>query len=120
MANRRKTIFCDIDGTLIKHFPPSITAKNKHSIKPLKGTLDKFLQWEREGHCIVLITARKECTRNQTEKQLANAGIFYDNLIMGIGSGERYLINDKKIDSDADTAFAINIARNQGIADVSI
>jgi hypothetical protein len=55
--------------------------------------------------------------RTQTERQLQEVGIFYDQLIMGIGGGPRVLINDNKPDGK-EAAFAINIERNKGINDL--
>jgi hypothetical protein len=34
---------------------------------------------------------------------------------MGFGGGDRILINDKKSNSDRNTAYAINIDRNVGL-----
>jgi hypothetical protein len=55
--------------------------------------------------------------RAATEKQLAELGIFYDQLIMGMGGGPRIVINDNK-PSGQETAFAINLERNKGINDI--
>jgi hypothetical protein len=57
--------------------------------------------------------------RKATEKQLAEAGVFYDQLVMGITSGKRYLINDKKADGER-TAFSINLNRNEGIGKIDL
>ena len=54
-----------------------------------------------------------------TEKQLAEAGIFYDQLIMGVGGGVRILINDNKPNGDL-AARCINLERNMGIKDINI
>ena len=40
--NRPKTIFSDIDGTLVKHYPPSETTKPGHKMKLLPGVEDKL------------------------------------------------------------------------------
>ena len=58
--------------------------------------------------------------RSKTEKMLEELGIFYDQLIMGIGGGNRILINDRKPDSGIDTAYSINIHRNEGIAEIEL
>ena len=58
--------------------------------------------------------------RKVTEKQLWKAGIIYDQLIMGIGGGQRYLINDLKPGRDYDTAISINVERDTGIGDIEI
>lgn len=58
--------------------------------------------------------------RKFTEEQLEAAGIFYDQLIMGIGGGVRVLINDLKPGSDEQTAIAFNIKRDIGISKIEI
>ena len=118
--NRPKTIICDIDGTLIIHSNPYIVAQNKIRHILLEGTEEKLIEWDKKGYNIILLTGRKESLRKITEKQLTQAGIFYDQLIMGVGGGKRYLINDRKDNSDEDTAFAINLGRNVGLRDIDI
>ena len=113
-----KTIFCDIDGTLLQHQGNAFT-QLKNVPKLLDGVIEKLIEWDREGYVIVLTTGRRESTRFGTEEQLNCMGIFYDQLIMGIGNGPRYLINDCKLDG-SETAHAINITRNEGIKDVKI
>jgi hypothetical protein len=116
---RPKTIFCDIDGTLIEHMTPPEAASGRKGIL-LQGTTEKLSEWDRKGYRIILTTGRKESIRKPTEKMLARLGIFYDMLIMGIGGGDRILINDLKADSDRETAYAICIERNKGISKVEI
>ena len=118
--DRPATIFCDIDGTLIKHAHPDEAAKNNYKANLLEGTIEKLLEWERKGYRIILTTGRKESMRPQTIKQLQEVGIVYDYLIMGFGSGPRYLINDRRPENGQDSAFAINIDRNEGIKGINI
>ena len=122
--NAPKTIFCDIDGTLVIH-PGSNNnheelPKSKHKLQVLKGTLKKLWEWDSKGYRIILTTGRKESMRPKTEKELLRLGIVYDKLIMGLGGGVRILINDRKPNSDIDTAYAINLNRNEGIKNVKI
>lgn len=119
MDMRPKTIICDIDGTLVEHNLPTLTQKPSYSMKVLPGTMDKLAEWDRLGYNIILLTGRREGARKQTERQLQEAGIVYDQLIMGVGGGARYLINDTKPDGAA-AAFTINVIRNQGIQNVEI
>jgi hypothetical protein len=119
MDTRPKTIICDIDGTLIHHFLPSQVAKDSHVPALLDGTLEKINEWERKGYNIILLTGRKESMRKNTEDQLSQLGIYYDQLIMGVGGGARYLINDYKPDG-TESAFAINVQRNMGIKNIEI
>jgi hydroxymethylpyrimidine pyrophosphatase-like HAD family hydrolase len=116
---RPKTIFCDIDGTLIDHEYPTITSKKSFSPQVINGTLEKLNEWDKKGYKIILVTARRKSMRKITKRQLSELGIFYDKLIMGIGSGERILINDRKPDG-TNTCTAINLDRNEGISNVNV
>ena len=117
---RPKTIFCDIDGTLVKHFPPTETARPDISMEILPGTLQKLLEWDKKGYNIILVSGRRESSRRQTEAQLSSLGIIYDHLILGIGGGKRYIINDRKPYGKEDYAIAINLERNSGIEEIDI
>tara|TARA_B100002019_G_scaffold278694_1_gene279801 strand:+ start:1585 stop:1956 length:372 start_codon:yes stop_codon:yes gene_type:complete len=123
MMEKPKTIFCDIDGTLCR-YPYSSEMGNYdfHGdvMTPLPGTLKKLWDWDKAGHMIILTTGRKEGMRETTERQLREAGIIYDKLIMGIGGGARVLINDLKPHRSGDTATAINLKRDEGVASIEI
>ncbi len=112
-SDKPKTIFCDIDGTVLVHLH-KISQVMQHEGEPLQGVREKFDEWDSKGHHIVLTTARKESARAHTVKQLAHAGICYDQLIMGITSGVRVLINDKKHTQDVDRAQSVNVITNAG------
>jgi uncharacterized HAD superfamily protein len=120
LDNRPKTIICDIDGTLILHSNPYNIAKNESTPILLEGTKDKLMEWEKKGYNLILLTGRKESLRKITEDQLSSSGIFYDQLIMGVGGGKRYLINDRKLNSEEDYAIAVNLERNKGIKNLEI
>lgn len=120
LNNRPKTIICDIDGTLVKHVSPLQTAKPTYKMELLPGTIETIAEWDKKGYNIILLSGRRESSREQTEKQLAEAGIIYDKLILGVGGGVRYLINDRKPDGIAETALAYNLTRNLGIQNLNI
>ena len=111
---RPKTILCDIDGTLIEHYENAYQQLTRTPTL-LPGVLEKFEDWDRKGYNIILITGRRENWRSETEKQLTKLGIFYDQLIMGVGGGPRILINDFKPDSKDPTAIAYCLDRNKGM-----
>ena len=117
MDTRPKTIICDIDGTLVKHKIPALNTSEEVDLELLPGTIEKLSEWDAKGYNVILITGRRESMRASTEKQLSKLGIFYDKLIMGIGGGDRILINDNK-PNGRETAFAINLIRNKGINDI--
>ena len=118
MNNKQKTFFIDIDGTIVSH------KKNLHNMitndmEVLPEVIDKFLEWRKDGHYIVLTTARAEGARYATERQLAKAGIFYDKLVMGLTNGQRILINDNKPDG-IPSAVSYAITRDAGLGEVDI
>jgi hypothetical protein len=116
---RPKTIILDIDGTLVQHSLPNIAQQPNHKMVLLDGTIEKLIEWDRSGYNIILLTGRRESLRAETERQLSEVGIFYDQLVMGVGGGDRILINDKK-PSGEKTAFVFNPNRNVGIGDILI
>ena len=119
IINMTKTIFCDIDGTIIHHNNDIHTNMLQKPII-LDGVLEKFKEWDKNNYKIILTTGRKEGNRKQTEEQLSFLGINYDLLIMGLPNGDRILINDKKEKGVFNTAYAINVVRNKGLINVNI
>tara|TARA_Y100000034_G_C6853263_1_gene387367 strand:+ start:45 stop:404 length:360 start_codon:yes stop_codon:yes gene_type:complete len=107
-----KTIFCDIDGTLFK-FREDFGSMMNYA-EPLKGVVQTTMEWHKKGYKVILVTGRPEPFRKITEDQLRESGIIYDQLVMGAGSGPRYLINDKTPQGEQ-TAFSISIDRNEGL-----
>lgn len=118
MNNKPKTIICDIDGVLLEHRNQGLSSQLNSG--PLRGTIEKINEWDAKGYNIILMTGRRESLRTKTEKQLLMYDIFYDQLIMGVGGGDRIIINDRKPDSDRDTAYSINLYRNESIMEVKI
>ena len=115
----RKTILCDIDGTIIKHTGGQFTQYDKN-VELLPGVKEKFAEWGSKGYSIILMSARRESDRELTQRQLSFLGIFYDALILGVGGGERVLINDLKPGVDHDTASSYNLIRNNGLKDINL
>ena len=115
-----KTIFCDLDGTLVKHSNPVEVQNSNLELEVLPGVHDKLREWDTKGYFIIITTGRKESARESTIKQLQRAGILYDQLIMGFGGGDRILINDRKPNSDRDTAYVLNVDRNKGLVETEI
>jgi len=119
MSTSPKTIICDIDGTLIKHFGDFLL-NIKNTPLLLNNTIESIKKWEKLNYKIILLTGRKESTRKITEDQLLDLGIIYDKLIMGVTNGDRILINDKKPNGINNTAYAINVVRNKGLENIDI
>lgn len=115
--DKPKTIFCDIDGTILKH-AHVFSELDKSFPSALPGVIEKFNEWDSIGHKIVLCTARKESAREMTERHLKSLGFMWDHLIMGVTSGQRVLINDKLQPQDNDRAIAINAITDEGFLDI--
>jgi hypothetical protein len=114
-----KTVFLDIDGTLIEHLG-NMTHQLKKFPSLLPGTIDKLNEWVRKDYRIILTTGRKEGNRQETEDMLRSYGIPYDMLIMGLPRGPRVVVNDLKPGSTEATAVGVTIVRNAGISNVNI
>jgi|10_taG_2_1085330.scaffolds.fasta_scaffold00718_15 GTP:adenosylcobinamide-phosphate guanylyltransferase len=87
------SIFCDIDGVLLKHNNHS--TNNVEDNKALDG-FTKLREMKKQNHRIILTTARNAKYRTQLEELLRQKEIYYDDLIMSLPSGPRLLINDRK------------------------
>jgi hypothetical protein len=113
MSNHSRTFLLDLDGTLIRHQAPPWA----EPMEVLPGVIEKLREWWNSGDCIVIATGRPECLRAMTELGLQRAGIYYHQLIMGLTSGTRYLVNDMKPSAENHcTAFALNVKRNEGLS----
>ena len=112
-----KTIFSDIDGTLIEQVRFEDLDGNKVNVLP--GVKEKMNEWYEAGHYIVLTTARPENLRVITQEQMATAGFRYHQLVMGIGREERILINNNSAtDPQRDRAMAVPVARDGGFSNL--
>lgn len=111
--DKKNTYFVDIDGTIFVY--RKFETYETSEVQVIKSS-KQFLQQKRdEGHCIVLTTARPTYLRLHTEYELEVNNIPYDHLIMGIGRGPRYLINDMDPNKPGERAIAINLERDGGI-----
>lgn len=108
-----KTIFSDIDGTLIEQV--RFEELNPNVVNVLNGVKEKMDEWYDMGHYIVLTTARPEGLREITVQQMKIAGIRYHQLVMGIGREERILINNNNGgDPNRDRALSVAVKRDAG------
>lgn len=121
MESRGKSLFIDIDGTLFKHqkngteacFHPELAKDNL-----LSFVRHYFNEWHSKGYRLILTTGRTESMRAITEAQLRFAGLFWDYLLMGIGGGERILINDMSPENEP-KAISINLIRDSGFENIN-
>jgi len=109
LSDLPKTWLIDIDGVIFPHNGYLDSA----SETPLPGVLDFFRQLPDDDE-VMLLSARAECYRQQTEDELARWGIRFSVLLLGLPVGERILINDEK-PRGLRTAWAVTVPRDAGI-----
>ena len=116
---KSNTYFIDLDGTIFKHSHFYSYLFKSPELCP--GVLKTLNEIDSRGDKIILVSARKESARRQTEEVLSNYGIPYDQLILGLSQGTRILINDVKNKDSTKRAKSINIEVNKGftIEDIS-
>lgn len=107
-----KTIFCDIDGTLItntsSHFQPYY-GEGQPMINNIKKLREVYDTGKTE---IILTTSRPHELEELTRKELEKYSIPFDMLIMDLPHSQRILINDYATSNPYPSCSSINIFRN--------
>ena len=105
------TIFCDIDGTIFHYrkFNTYLTSKPT----PVPSVITELQRLKKEGHTIVLTSARPENLREHTKNELNDADVPYDQIVLNLARGTRFLVNDME-DPTKPRAIQVNIKRNEG------
>ena len=114
MEQRPNLFVVDIDGCICEY--DERVFRDGQPMKMLPGSLEKLKEWRARGD-IILLTTGRDASREVTERQLEEAGVPYDGLVMGVGGGVRHLINDTKLDGTI-TAIAHPLARNEGLSSI--
>lgn len=107
-----KTLFVDIDGTLMKnsgqYFVPTWG-----TTAPLMKNVDHLNKLHATGRVrIILVTSRLEKFREATVKQLERYGVMYDQILFGMLHASRVVINDYAPTNPYPSAECVNIPRN--------
>jgi hypothetical protein len=107
-----KTLFLDIDGTIIRnsgqYFPPIWGAR-----EPLHKNVAYLQSLRKRGRVqMILTTSRPESFREITERQLADAGVPYDKIVFGMFHAQRILVNDFAKTNPFPSALAVNLRRD--------
>lgn len=112
--NYKPTIFCDIDGVLVKNQAAhGINSYGKKLYEPLETNIKAIRDAKSKGAQIVFVTARPEKYRKVTQKILDENGLNDCILIMGLHHAQRILINDFTTSNPYPSAVAINLKRNE-------
>ena len=106
--NDKPTIFCDIDGTLVKamyrpYTDPYVILDNNYKV--IKAEYDRGCQ-------IIFTTARPDYAFDTTLNMLHELGFYNCKLIMGLHNARRILINDYNVTNRYPSALAYNLKRD--------
>lgn len=113
--NDKATIFCDIDGTIIK-------AQSRREMKatpvPIIKNIARLKEMIDNGSVIIFTTARPHAMYSQIEDMLRKLGFSNFQLITGLPNTKRVLINDYNEANPYPRAIAVNIKRdNDNLSD---
>jgi len=108
------TIFCDLDGTLVKHIP--VPSEDGIDIKLLPKSAEKLQEWHDKGYYIILTSSRPYNKIFGILNKLQEKGLFFDQVICDLPVGPRHLINDSK--GIEVRAFAHVLERDKGVGDI--
>jgi len=114
---KKSTIFCDIDGTIFKYRKFETYKSSQPELLP--KVREQITKWRKDGHMVILTTARPDDLYVHTLKELSNNGIEFDKLVMGIERGPRYVINDMDPNKLGERAIGINLTRDKGFDEIN-
>jgi hypothetical protein len=110
--NTFKTLFVDIDGTIVKNSSSYLTPYIGETTE-LTDNINYLKELVNSGRVeIILTTSRPEEYRDITKKQLFELGLEYKELIMGLQHSKRIIINDFSNTNPYKSCEAINIPRD--------
>lgn len=102
------TLFIDFDGVLVEN--GSEFFNNKWELS--KPIIENIKAIQNEYYYVVITSSRPEKMRSVVIEQLEKFGIKYDQVVLGLPSCKRIVINDKANNNATNTAFSINTKRN--------
>jgi hypothetical protein len=110
--NTFKTLFVDIDGTIVKNSSSYLTPYIGETTE-LTDNVNYLKELISSGRVeLILTTSRPEEYRDITKKQLFELGLKYKELIMGLQHSKRIIINDFSNTNPYKSCEAINIPRD--------
>lgn len=110
---KNHTYFFDIDGTLIKY-------RVFDNIKilepePIQSSIDVLNAQYENGNHIVITSARPQELMEFTKEELNKLGIKYHQIVLGIGRGVRFVVNDiDPLLPEYKRAVGLNLERDKG------
>lgn len=109
--NDKPTVFCDIDGTIIK----SQQRPHNTPYEILPGNIEVIKKLRAKGCQIIFTTSRASEFMDVTKKMLSELGFNDCTLIMGLHNSKRILINDYHPTNQYPSAVSYQIPRDADI-----
>jgi uridine kinase len=109
-------IFCDLDGTLVKHVP--VPSETGDDIEIIEGSSEKIREFKEKGYYLILTTSRPYHKIFGIINKLKLQGLEFDQIISDLPVGLRHLINDSK--GDEVRAIVHPLKRDEGIKNIII
>ena len=117
LTRDEKTVFVDLDGTLIRHEPNPNYEVGEQTVLPQTVEIMRKLKYA--GYYIVITTGRKQ-QEYVIKQMLSRLQIPFDRLVSDLPSGPRILINDLKESRPFyEMAKQINGVRDVGLAGIA-
>ena len=111
--NDKPTIFCDIDGVLVKNQPAhGAKSYDRQKYVPLEQNVRALLDKMNQGAKIIFVTARSNEYKKTTRKMLDDLGFAECDLIMDLHHAKRILINDFAPSNPYPSCLTVNIERD--------
>jgi dTDP-glucose pyrophosphorylase len=111
------TLFLDLDGTIFKHDSGGGVGEFLYSKTPtlVSDGIPNWIQSVKAyGYSIVITSARHESSRPLVEDQLEAFHIPFDELLLGLSGGPRFIFNDVKSSLACfPTSYSFNYPRNE-------
>lgn len=111
--NRRfKTIFCDIDGTIIKNQAEFWSPSYNDPPEVLQDNVDRLLELQADGAQIIFTTARNKKYTDDIAVMLDRLGFKGYTLLTGLHHSVRIVVNDYSSTNPNPSCVAINLERD--------
>lgn len=111
-------LFVDYDGVIVLH-QGGFHSKPSYEFLPSKvivPTLEALKHAYSKGVRIYVVTSRPKFLQQQIINELKQFGICFDEVICGLGAGQRVIVNDlKPLHPNLPMALAKNLGRNEGL-----
>jgi hypothetical protein len=113
---RFSTLFCDLDGVLVKNVGQYGSRRWENSLEPIPENLQTLKTAQDKGAQIIIVTARSDNFRESILAMLQTHGIVPHAILTGCHHSHRVLINDYAPTNPYPSCSAVSIRRDALLA----